>query len=1767
MRLFALVVCLAASLALAQNAQFDAGNKYLSEQSFSKACESFEAFLKANAGSPLTREATAKRAFACWKAGRSSGSTELTKLADQGEQDFARAYAQWALAAQGYRNFQQAIPLLKTAAKAEGRVGDEARRLLVTGCLTQLDNQYYDVKLAENLAATVLESTTNEGDKAHARFGRARAWLQSEATRGKAEQELTDVGAGNTAWADDALYLLGQQREGREKYTDALTIYDGIVKRFSPTTSNRHADASNAAENIRRPTLSISAYQVTLPGLKLPVSLSWRNVKRLTWTLRRVDPFTGDTNRYPDSVDAYPGGAVEKTWTEALEVKTAYAPGSRNFELELPSPGLFVLEASGDGLTSRDLALQTQLGVITKTDRKQVQVFVANVETGKAQPDAEVLLVRGSFDAQQRARTNAQGLATFQLDKETSNASHYVWVKSGPQLAHARAGDAYWSSWSRQELAYVLMDRPLYKPGETVGLKLFLRSREGGPSEPIANRTVTVVVRDPNGKDVAKPSLTTNAFGTASATVALPKTATLGAWYVQVYDNQHSYSQPQLTFRVEEYKPPEATVSVSPLGSPKPGDPVKLKVTAKYYSGGPLTGAQGRAVVTVSRWQHQFGKWPDEEQDGEPGYQYRGEDDYDDERPYRRGRYYGGYYGPVATHTLVFKTGTDGTAELEVPATPDQGSDLQVTAQVFVTDASRREIQGTGTAKLSRSPYFVDVRSDRFLYRPGERVTLRLRSEDANGRPMSPDVVVRLSRISDPNTGALSKIAEARTKIVNGRGVAQLDADALGPVRVDVVDVDAKPEQPALATTDLWLTSDTKPIPPPGPGFQLLTDRAPLSAGEALRALVVTPEPGGHVWLTLEHDLIVSSRVIEMAGRTRYVEIPLPAEATPNAWLFASRYERGDVLQQQRELRVKGSEVELDVKVAFDRAVAEPGASVPVSIRATKGVAGPIEAALTVVDEALFAIEPERQDFLSFFGRQRRNHSVQTRRSTDWRSYRDRPAPQPTATKAPDVVEAKKDLALADAPETQAAGAKAGLAAPAPAMARSAESEERAEKPAARKMKEQAGPRDADDEADASGAEAPVKARTDFGSSAGWYPHLTGRLDAPLSQPVKVTDSLTSWKAIATVVTAGPHLGRGAATMRTARPLMVRLQTPRFLIEGDEVVLSAVIESHLPKAGPVDVTLTAPGLTALGPTKKTLTVTPEQVARFDVRFKVVELGDRTIRAQVKAGAAADAMELTIPALVHGSAQRQFVAGRLSDTFSFDVELPQKRKAALTRLELTLSPSLLAVMLDGLPYLAQYPYGCVEQTLSRFVPAVIARKTVKDLSLPADRLPPNLDDMVQKGLERLAGFQHGDGGWGWWQSDRTNLWMTAYVVYALGLAKDAGMAFDQGMITRGRSYLVGHLGEALDNPDTHAFAVYALVQSGGAPKEVLTQTFERRTKMQPRGRALVALALLTAKDPRARVAVENLDDVVKTAEARKDAAVGEANDAWSTSAAIEATAYTLMAMSRWGEGAKYVGPLTDFLVLRRNGGKWRTTRDTAFAIYALADLARREKAFAQQGSFTVTINGKQVKQLKYSKGGLDVPALVFTDADFKPGKNTVQVRRDGGGTGYWAGTWDVFNQNDFIKGVGGDVKVARTYTLLGKPSAEKSAAPTEYGMPVESGVRVRVDVEITANKAVEFVMIEDLKPAGFEAVQQRSGPEVCNYACAHAELRTDRVAMFLSELRVGTTRLSYELRAETPGKFSALPARAEAMYAPEIQATADEMRFEVRDAPTTGVAAQ
>jgi uncharacterized protein YfaS (alpha-2-macroglobulin family) len=1762
-----LVVCFVSTLSFAAE-PFDVANQHLREESNARACDEFTAFLKASPDSPLAREAQAKRAKACARGGRSGNwSGDLQKLATQGEKDFGRAYAAYALAELGWGNMQPALPLLKQAASGDDRVAKEARVLFVRGAFREMDNNNWDRNAVLKLVDQVLEVSDVPAEKARARLYRVRQNLRDDKHFADGEREARELGDGNTDVADDALYELAQALAQRSRFMPALELYDGIVKRFSPQTSNVREDAQRQAADIRRPWASLSVSYIELPGLKPQVSFGYRNVSSAKWRLERFDPQALDPTgvfRAEKATYARASTGVTQSWTSKLTAPSPHAPGSSTFDLDVKAPGTYLLELDADGQLAQELVLITSHATVLKTERDQAVTFTADAMTGAAEPGAQVSLYLDWDDHRPSERLTAKadssGVARFDLNgRNVSRVTAWAHAKDCDSFATGYTGGGWQAN--LEHLGYVLTDRPLYKPGESVGLKVFLRSRSDGPSVPVANHPVRLYVRDTNGRELVNQTLTTNAFGTATHTLQLPANAMLGAYSVWMQANDLSLNQAQASFRVEEYKPPEYTVSVAPTGKSELGEKVKVKIAASFFFGGPVANAQGRAIVQVRSWMHHFAPWPDET--------------VDEESPYRNDGYRWGW-GQLMQHTLTFKTGADGTAEIEIPALDKQVAQnlqgVEYAVQVFVTDASRREVTGSGSVKVARAPFFADLRADRFLYKPGERVEVKLRAEDANGAPASVQLFVRLVRVTQQ--GLSSPIAAKGLKLENGAGSVKLDADALGPVRIEARASEDK-DAPVLAQQDVWLTNEAKPMMPDGYGFQLFTDHAPLKVGQMVRALVVAPTAGGHVLVSIENEHLQWLKAVELLGRARFIEVPLAADMAPNSWLHVFRFEQATPYQTLAQLHVKGSEVELPVKVSWPKASVEPGTSVPFTIEAPGAPKGAdSEVAVTIVDEALYAIDPGRQDFLQFFGRRPRDQRVQTSSTMNQKSYRRPPektekAHQPVVAKDKGVDEEMDRSAAASGVVARAAPDPAPPAAEAPgdSLAMNKEAKPSAHAYGAKKTaRAPAGGRD-DDANEGSGGAEPVKVRTDFGSSSGWFAGLSGKASAPLSQSVKLKDSLTQWRATAYVVTNGPHLGVGQGDIRTEKPLMVRLQAPRFFTERDEVTLSGIVVSRLPKGADVEVTISAPGLKPLGAASKTVHVEPGADLRFDARFQVVDIGERTVRAVAKGAGLSDAMEWKLPAVIHGSAQRQSFAGRLSDRFSIDVEVPEKRNAKATRFELTLSPSLMSVMFDGLPYLAQYPYGCVEQTLSRFVPAAIARRAVKDLNLPSSRVPPNLDDMVDAGLKRLYGFQHSDGGWGWWQTDSTNKWMSAYVVYGLSLGREAGLSIDASVLERGRAYLSGALGAARNEPETQAFMTYALATTGGAPKSALDFAFAGRTRLSPRGRALVALALLAAKDTRARIAVENLDDVVKAASSRADAAVGDANDVWSTSAAIEATAYTLMAMARWDLKSPNLKPLTDFLVLRRNGGRWHSTRDTAFAIYALSDLARREEAGSRSGGFVVTVNGREVKRLQFTRGGLDLTApVVLDDAAFRPGKNVVEVRRDGGAaTGYYAAILDVFNQNDFIKGVGGDVVVTRKYTLLGKPSHEPSSAPTEYGMPLESGTRVRVDLEIKANKAVEFVMIEDLKPAGLEAVQQKSGPEVCNFACAHAELRTDRVAMFVPSIPVGVTKLSYELRAEVPGKFSALPARAEAMYAPELQSTSDEMRFEVRDAPEANVA--
>ena len=136
-----------------------------------------------------------------------------------------------------------------------------------------------------------------------------------------------------------------------------------------------------------------------------------------------------------------------------------------------------------------------------------------------------------------------------------------------------------------------------------------------------------------------------------------------------------------------------------------------------------------------------------------------------------------------------------------------------------------------------------------------------------------------------------------------------------------------------------------------------------------------------------------------------------------------------------------------------------------------------------------------------------------------------------------------------------------------------------------------------------------------------------------------------------------------------------------------------------------------------------------------------------------------------------------------------------------------------------------------------------------------------------------------------------------------------------------------------------------------------------------------------------------------------------------------------------------------------------------------------------------------------------------------------------------------------------------------------------GETVNSGDRIETVLTIEAKNNYEYLLFEDLKPAGFEAIQLQSGkplyasqlkqseidnPQLRNLNSAirtqhvYQELRDRKVALFMDRLPEGVWQIRYEMRAETPGNFHALPVLGHAMYVPEIRCNGEEMKVVVMD---------
>jgi uncharacterized protein YfaS (alpha-2-macroglobulin family) len=291
--------------------------------------------------------------------------------------------------------------------------------------------------------------------------------------------------------------------------------------------------------------------------------------------------------------------------------------------------------------------------------------------------------------------------------------------------------------------------------------------------------------------------------------------------------------------------------------------------------------------------------------------------------------------------------------------------------------------------------------------------------------------------------------------------------------------------------------------------------------------------------------------------------------------------------------------------------------------------------------------------------------------------------------------------------------------------------------------------------------------------------------------------------------------------------------------------------------------------------------------------------------------------------------------------------------------------------------------------------------------------------------------------------------------------------------------------------------------------------------------------------------------------------------------------------------KLIEPVTNWLVKNRRGSQWSNTRDTAIVVLTLNDYLRTSGELQPAVGYQVLVNGSPVatRQLTVDEA-LSAPTRFAVPRELiRDGLNEISiVRKNGSGPLYFSAEAEFFSLEEPLKPAGNEIFVRRQYfKLVNHPTLLKGIVservPLNDGETVKSGERVEVVLTVEAKNNYEYLLFEDLKPAGLEAVQVRSGGNIyirelksgaltdknatlMNFTSkddftgrsrwVYQELRDRKVALFVDRLPEGVWQLSYELRAEAPGAFHALPVLGHAMYVPEIRTNGAEARIRVVD---------
>lgn len=1460
----------------------------------------------------------------------------------------------------------------------------------------------------------------------------------------------------------------------------------------------------------------------------------------------------------------------------------------------------------------RFFAQVTPFDVHVKLGHFNTLVWITDLRSGEPVPDVTVHIRKDSFkelgqdlEILSEGKTDSNGVAelagTSKIDPglklsetyERDAPGLFLWCRKGSDLALVPlrydfrvdaegSNHRYIPSYMRARhghlRAWGATAQGIYKVGDTVQYKIYVRDQENRRFVPPPSATYTLKVVDPSSKTVhQRDNIVLSEFGAFDGEFPIPKNGAVGYYRFRLATDFAKLDLEPLEVLVSDFTPSPFRVTTGLNGKLfGTGDPVTVSTQAKLHAGGPYGNAETRVTATV------------EAQPFRPGNPFARDFEFDtanrdeEERP-----------GVLTVFQTQGKLDNNGNLETQFTLADSAVLYGRLMVESSVRDERGKSVASRATAACFGRDRFVGLLQPGWVLEEGKPATVRFVVVDQHGSPVpgvetTVDVErleTRAARVKEAGDAYPTQYAKewVRVESFSLSSGAEPQAFAFTPKQSGTVRVVARVSDSKgrvhKTAIERWIAGKGLVLWELTEGnlLNIYPEKEEYRVGDTARFFVQNPFPGARALVTVERYGTLERWVKTLENGTEVLEIPVLPDYLPGFYLSATvmspRVEKplgpdGEDLGKPAfrtgyaKIEVKDQFKEIEVQCSPDREVYKPRETVKLQFSARpKNLlpdekTPPIELAVAVLDEAVFDLLRRKE--LAF---------------DPYRGF----------YSLDDLDLANYNLIM------QLVG------------------REKLEKKGA---------------SPAAGAGFDLSMRSVFKFVSYWNPSVPVDAEGKANVEFAAPDNLTGWRVLAMAVTPGDRMGLGQATFQVNQSTEIRPVLPNQVVEGDVFSAGFSVMNRTGETRNIEVKITASGQctpveaepsTGTGGLEVRQTIAAEPYKRYVVRLsaKASCFGEISFLASAGNAADRDSLRQTIkvlPKRAHkvAAAYGSVLSGEHREKISF----PEKMLADSSFVRVTLSPTMLGGLGGAFQYMQSYPFECWEQKISRAVLAGVC----EDLAsrLPGTVIWEGSKAEAEKTLSVAAEFQAPNGGMAFYQprDGYVSPFLSAFTARAFNWLRETGNKPPVAVEEKLQRYLLELLKRDDANEDgvsraglsdVRALALAALAERGKVSRADCERHFKKLPGMSLFGKAAFLEALTKVEGTRQmrqavlRDILSHSDETSGTIRFTETAGPGARQILASPQRDNAAILMALLAFATADPSGSELKDIPEKLMQTINAGRggrdrWASTQENLYAVLASVRYGKMYETVPPKLEYRALLDRQLLGRGRFESFSDRPATFEYWVRDEDRGRAAAAaIQKEGEGRLYYETRLSYSPEQIGTEAVNAGIEIHREYSVErnGKWVLLQDSQDPQNLLEVRTGELVRVDLFVSLPAERFFVAVEDPVPGGFEPVQRELSTSseidagkadsvpagsyrnrygdwrsfgVSRWSFYHKELRHSAARFYSERLSPGHYVLSYTAQAIAPGRFSALPARAEEMYDPDVRGTSAPATVKVEPAP-------